>query len=138
MIQLFLSLLKKYRELVIYCMIGCTGATLDFVVYALLTSCLGMHYQIANFIGVTFGIVNNFIWNYYFNFKVRDHFFLRLASFYGVGMVGCALSAVCLWMFIEQMALNTLIAKLGTIFFVTIVQFCLNKFITFKRRSNHE
>ena len=129
MIQLFISLLKKYRELVVYCMIGCTGATLDFVVYAFLTSYVGLHYQLANFIGVPFGIVNNFVWNYYFNFRVRTHFFLRRASFYGVGMVGCSLSAGCLWLFIEKLAFNTLIAKLGTIFFATVVQFCLNKFL---------
>ncbi len=127
---------RKYRELVVYCIIGCTGATLDFVVYAILTSCIGVHYQLANFIGVTFGIVNNFIWNYFFNFKVCNHFFLRLVSFYGVGMVGCALSAGCLWLFIEKLLLNAIFAKLGTIFFVTAVHFCLNKFITFKFRVN--
>lgn len=138
MINLFFSFLRKYRELVVYCMIGCTGATLDFVVYVALTSSLDFHYQLANFIGVTLGIVNNFIWNYYFNFRVRNHFLLRLLSFYGVGMCGCALSAGCLWLFIEQLNLNALVAKLGTIFFVTIAQFSLNKFITFKRRLNHE
>lgn len=137
MINLMLALIKRYRELVVYCMIGCTGATLDFVIYAVLTSCIGLHYQLANFIGVTVGIVNNFVWNYFFNFKVRNHFLLRLISFYGVGMIGCALSAGCLWLFIEKLTFNTLIAKLCTIFFVTIVQFCLNKFITFKGRSNH-
>lgn len=134
MIKMVLSLFEKYRELVIYCLIGCTGATLDFVVYAGLTSGTGCHYQIANFIGVTCGIINNFILNYYFNFRVRNHFFLRLTSFYGVGMIGCALSAGCLWLLVEKLSINMLIAKLGTIFIVTVVQFCLNKFITFKRR----
>ena len=114
-------------------MIGCTGATLDFVVYALLTNVAGMHYQFANFFSVSFGIINNFFWNCYFNFKTKDKILKRLVSFYSVGMFGWALSAGCLWLFIEVMSINVLIAKLGTIFFVTVVQFCLNKFITFKK-----
>lgn len=138
MINLLMRLFKKYRELVVYCMIGATGATLDFVIYATLTSCVEFHYQLANFIGVSFGIVNNFFWNYFFNFKVRGKMLLRLASFYCVGMIGCMLSAGCLCLFIEQMKLNTLVAKLGTIFLVTVVQFCLNKFITFKKGPSNE
>lgn len=124
---------QRYRELAIYCMIGCTGATLDFVVYALLTNGAGMHYQAANFLSVSFGIVNNFFWNCYFNFKTKDRILVRLLSFYAVGMFGWALSAGCLWLFIERLGLNALVAKLGTIFLVTVVQFCLNKLITFRK-----
>lgn len=123
----------KYRQLIVYCIIGCTGATLDFLVYALLTNCAGMHYQLANFLSVSFGIINNFFWNCYFNFKTKDKILKRLASFYSVGMFGWVMSAGCLWLFIEIIGLNELIAKLGTIFFVTVVQFCLNKFITFRK-----
>ena len=123
----------RYKQLIVYCIIGCSGATLDFVVYALLTNWCGMHYQLANFLSVSFGIVNNFFWNCYFNFKTRDKIAKRLMSFYSVGMFGWALSAGCLWLFIEIMGLKPLIAKLGTIFFVTVVQFCLNKFITFRK-----
>ena len=124
---------EQYRQLIVYCLIGSTGATLDFVIYALLTNCAGIHYQIANFLSVSFGIINNFFWNCYFNFKTRDKILNRLVSFYSVGMLGWALSAGCLWLFIEVMSINVLIAKFGTIFFVTVVQFCLNKFITFKK-----
>lgn len=124
---------EKYRQLIVYCIIGCTGATFDFLVYAILTNAMGMHYQIANFLSVSFGIINNFFWNCYFNFKTKDKILKRLASFYSVGMFGWALSAGCLWLFIEVAGLNGLIAKLGTIFFVTVVQFCLNKFITFRK-----
>ena len=133
MLDIIKLLFAKYRQLVVYCMIGCTGATLDFVVYALLTNVAGMHYQLANFLSVSFGIINNFFWNCYFNFKTKDKILKRLVSFYSVGMFGWALSAGCLWLFIEVMSINVLIAKLGTIFFVTVVQFCLNKFITFKK-----
>jgi len=131
------NLFAKYRELIVYCMIGCTGATLDFVIYVCLTRGAGLHYQLANFLSVSFGIVNNFFLNRHFNFKVKDRMGARLASFYAVGMFGWALSAALLWLFIECLALNPLIAKLGTIVFVTVVQFCLNKFITFKKVTSH-
>lgn len=126
-------LLKKYRELVVYCMIGCTGAGLDFIIYASLTNFIGLHYQLANFLSVSFGIINNFFLNRQFNFKTKDRLVARLFSFYTVGMFGWALSAFCLWLFIEKFSVNSLVAKLGTIFFVTVVQFCLNKFITFRK-----
>ena len=126
-------LFAKYRQLIVYCIIGCTGATLDFVVYALLTGRVGMHYQLANFLSVSMGIINNFFWNCYFNFKTKDRILRRLVSFYSVGMFGWTLSAFCLWLFIEVMGLNAIVSKLGTIFIVTVVQFCLNKFITFRR-----
>ena len=129
------GMLYRYRELIVYCMIGCSGASLDFVAYAMLTSWAGVHYQLANFLSVSIGIVNNFFWNYFFNFKTKDHMLIRLGSFYVIGMFGCALSAICLWLFIEKLGLGSLISKLATIFLVTVVQFCLNKHITFKKRG---
>ena len=125
--------LLRFREVILYCLIGCTGATLDFVVYALLISCVGFHYQVANFLSVSFGIVNNFFLNFYFNFKVKSSLLLRLCSFYIIGMLGWGISAGCLWLLIDKVGLNSLLAKLATIGIVTVVQFCLNKCITFKK-----
>ena len=128
-----MTITKVQKQLVLYCAIGATGATLDFLGYAILTRVVGFHYQLANVLSVSFGFINNFFWNCYFNFKTKDKVLRRLASFYSVGMFGWALSAACLWLFIEVMELNSLVAKLGTIFLVTGVQFCLNKFITFRK-----
>lgn len=127
------QLWTRYRELAFYCIIGCTGATLDFLIYLVLTSKVGIHYQWANFISVSFGIVNNFFLNSFFNFRVRDRMLLRMASFYAVGMIGCAMSAGCLWLFIERIGISPVISKLGTIALVTLVQFSLNKLLTFKK-----
>ena len=127
------KILRRYQELIIYCMIGCTGAGLDFIIYTFLMNCVGLHYQLANFISVSFGIVNNFFLNCKYNFKTKDKLLVRFCSFYSVGMFGWALSAGCLWLLIEVLGLNALVAKLGTIFLVTAAQFCLNKFITFRK-----
>ena len=127
------ELFVKYRQLIMYCMIGCTGATLDFVVYALLANVFVMHYQTANFLSVSFGIINNFFLNRQFNLKTKNRVLTRLFSFYVVGILGWALSALCLWLFVEKICLDALVAKLGTIFFVIVVQFSLNKCITFRK-----
>lgn len=129
----FFAKLKTYRELIVYCIIGGTGATLDFIIYSLLTKGVGIHYQVANIVSVSAGIINNFFWNYYCNFKAKDKLLKRLGSFYTVGMFGCMLSALLLWIFIERFGITPIVAKLGTIVFVTVVQFLLNKFVTFKQ-----
>ena len=127
------QLFTKYRRLFVYCMIGCTGAGLDFIVYAFLTNFVGLHYQLANFLSVSFGITNNFVLNRQFNFKTKDKLFVRFCSFYAVGMFGWALGAFCLWMFIEKFGVNAHVAKLCTIFLITVIQFSFNKFITFRK-----
>ena len=116
-------------------MIGCTGASLDFIIFWLLTNRFCFHYQLSNFIGVLFGITNNFFLNAYFNFKTTDRLFVRFISFLGVGLTGWGMSAGLLWVFIDRMGMANAYAKLLTIFFVTAVQFVLDKFITFKKRS---
>lgn len=133
--EYFYRLIKRYRELVFYCMIGCTGAAIDFVLYTIFTGWIDMHYQLANFLSVSFGIINNFFLNYFFNFKTKDRMMTRLASFYSVGMFGWALSAFLLWILVERFCINSIIAKLATIILVTVIQFCLNKFITFRKTN---
>lgn len=129
------GLFLRYKELVFYCIIGSCGASLDFVVYIILSKCFNMHYQFANFISVSTGIINNFFLNFCFNFKVRDKMALRLARFYCIGLFGWILSAAMLWLLVEKLFVNMQIAKVGTIFFVTAVQFMLNKNITFRKYS---
>lgn len=131
--MLIAKLVIRYRELFVYCLIGCTGAMLDFVIYALLMNVASLHYQPANFLSVSFGIVNNFFLNRHFNFKVKDRLVVRLVSFYAVGMFGWATSAVLLWLFVERLGLKEILAKLVTIIFVIILQFTLNKSITFRK-----
>lgn len=137
MINFINRLIKVYRELIIYCIIGCTGATIDFVLYTILTGWLDMHYQLANFLGISFGVINNFFLNYFFNFKTKDRMMTRLASFYSVGMLGWILSAFLLWLLVERLGINSIVAKLATIVLVTVVQFLLNKFITFRKTNSN-
>ncbi len=125
------NLYQRYKNFIKYCVIGFSGAFLDFCLFALLTHFL-IYYQYANAISVTFGITNNFFLNAYFNFKVKDRLFKRFISFYAVGMFGLLISAAMLFVLVETLHTNKIIAKILTIFVITIVQFSLNKIITFR------
>ena len=127
------SIMASQRELIRYCIIGCSGVAIDYTAFALLTKFLGLHYQVANAISVSLGICNNFFWNAYLNFKIKDRIVLRFCSFYCVGMIGLGISAGLLYVFVERIGINVLISKLAIIAFVTVVQFLLNKFVTFKK-----
>ena len=127
------TFLASQRELIFYCIIGCSGVAIDYVTFAVLTHCSSLHYQAANAISVSLGICNNFMWNAHLNFKVKDNLLLRFCSFYCVGLVGLGISAALLYLFVEVMKGNVLVSKLAIIFIVTVVQFLLNKFVTFRR-----
>lgn len=136
MVDLIKKILVSQRELILYCVIGCSGVAIDYAVFAALTQWTPLHYQFANAISVSMGICNNFFWNAHLNFKVKDRMLLRFASFYCVGMIGLGISAALLYLFIEVCQINVMVSKLAIIFIVTVVQFVLNKFVTFKKKGN--
>jgi putative flippase GtrA len=124
------SFLIRHKRFITYGLIGFTGASIDFMLFARLANY--MHYLAANSISVSAGITNNFILNTFFNFKVKDKLFMRFLSFYSIGLFGLAVSSILLTLFISTLGLNHLLSKLFTTFFVAVLQYVLNKRLTFK------
>lgn len=124
----------RYREFVIYCLIGGSGVALDCIVFAVLTCGVEWHYQIANVVSVSCGICNNFLWNAFVNFRAADRIWARFLSFYGVGLLGLGVSAALLWLLIGHLGWHELLSKGVILFVVTALQFTLNKYITFRKR----
>jgi putative flippase GtrA len=126
---------QRYRQIILYGIIGGICASLDFGIYTLLYK-LGLNYQIANLISVQCGIFCSFMLNRSYNFKTTDEPLLRFFSFYGIGMAGWVLSAVILYVMVDIKEWNEIYAKLFVIVIVAILQFLLNKFITFKKSKS--
>lgn len=123
---------QNFRNLYLYGIIGSISAGLDFLVYYLLTTELEVSYQFANVLSVLIGITTSFILNRRFNFKVTDKVLRRFIIFLSVGLGGLLLSSLYLHVFVEILLFNQLVSKLLSIAFVVLMQFVLNKFITFK------
>ena len=127
------QLLSNYQDLLLYAIIGGFCAGLDFGVYSAL--CFILPYLWANVISTHCGIFCSFLLNRQFNFKVKNKTVIRFLSFYIVGLIGLGISSLLLYLLVDIASLNELVCKLLTIVLVAIIQFILNKFITFKDTS---
>ncbi|MEH7336747.1 GtrA family protein [Neobacillus drentensis] len=123
---------KKYEKFIKYCSIGVTGISLDISTFWLLTMVAGINIQLANFISISLSQTNNFILNAIFNFKVKDNLFSRYLKYYSVALVGYAITALILFIFVQLLHYNQILVKILAILIVTVIQFSLHQSITFK------
>jgi putative flippase GtrA len=134
--NLFQTLYSKFRNLILYGIIGSCTATLDFLIFTALTQGLNLYYIVANIISCSTGILCSFLLNRKYNFKVTDHIARRLLIFVAVGLTGMLLSSLILRITIEQLQWNELLSKLISIIIVVLFQFLLNKHISFRQSAN--
>ena len=125
------TILKKYRTLLLYGILGSIGALVDFLAYLLFVKVFGISPSIATFLSVSCGIVTSFILNSRFNFKKTDHKFARFILFYLVGLAGAILSAILIFVFFNLLGLDAILAKIITIPPVVLFQYFINKHVSF-------
>lgn len=132
------AVLAKYklqiRKLIMYCVIGVCGVAIDAGIFFLLL-CFPFwerFYLLANAVSVVCGIINNFLLNAFFNFRKTDNLRQRFLCFFLTGLFGMTLGSVIIYGLVNLSGLNVAFAKLVSIFIVTIVQFLLNYFISFR------
>lgn len=132
MMELIKKLYAKFRNLILYGIIGTFTSSLDFGIFTILSKVVGINYLLSNCISVLVGITTSFLLNRNYNFKVKDKAVQRFSIFLTVGLLGLLLSNFILWFGIERLGGNKIIVKLASIGFVVFFQFLLNKFITFR------
>ena len=136
MLKIIKQYYSRFRNLILYGIIGGFCASLDFAIYTLLC-----HYDLvpflwANVISIHTGIICSFILNRTFNFKIKDKTPQRFLSFYVVGLVGLAISEGMLYVMVTLGGWNELVCKLISIVIVALIQFVLNKYITFNTKKS--
>lgn len=130
--ELIKNLYVKFRNLILYGIIGSFTSFLDFCVFTVLSNYVGIYYLVANCISVLIGISTSFLLNRAYNFKVKDHTKRRFMTFLTVGLCGLLLSNLILYVGIDILHFNDLVVKLASIILVVGFQFIFNKFVTFR------
>jgi putative flippase GtrA len=144
-----------FKQLIKYGIVGVAGLVIDMGIYYLLVNKYAVHYpfsiHISNLLGgkvsvsmldiltshiisSTLAIINNFILNSYFTFKVTDNKLKRFVSFASIAATGMVVSSILLTLFISVMKIGDMPAKALAICIVAAMQFAVNKLFTFKQR----
>ena len=129
------KILIPNKQFLLYCMIGASGTLLDFGVFFLLVRAGVFGYQGANAISYASGTLLSFVLNARFNFRVSDKIPLRLACFFGVAFLGWLISAGLLNLLIGHYDFNQYAAKLATLVVVVLVQYNLNRRLSFRKAN---
>lgn len=127
-----IALFNRFRNLILYGIIGGFCAVLDFVIYSLLCYFDVLPYLWANVISTHIGIFTSFLLNRSYNFKVKDKVPQRFLSFYAIGLTGLGISELMLYLMVDIAHWNKIICKLINIILVALVQYTLNKHISFR------
>ena len=133
--NVLIRLYFRFRNLLLYGIIGGFCAALDFGVYTALCYFDIMPYLWANIISIHVGIFTSFVLNRSFNFKVKDKTTKRFLSFYAVGLTGLGISELMLYLMVTLGGMNELVCKLFSIVVVALIQFLMNKYITFQKQN---
>lgn len=132
MMKLLKDLYQKYRNFILYCLIGVINTGVDFGIFALLDHS-GLYYIAAHIISYHCGIFCSFFLNRYYNFKVKDKPAQRFLSFYAISLVALAASAALLYLFVDILQLPHLLGKLFATAIIVVCQFLFVKHFTFKK-----
>ncbi|MBB6423577.1 MULTISPECIES: GtrA family protein [Jeotgalicoccus] len=125
--------MRKLKEFTKYIMIAAVGGILDLLLFIVLHTYTDIHIQIVNLISMFTGITTNFILNYHFNFKADSKFFKRYFSFLTIGAVGFSIVSIFVFIFVQNLEWNAIFVKIGATMFATVIQYFLNRYISFRR-----
>lgn len=104
--------------------------SLDLFVFYIAVE-LSISYQIANLFGYSAGTLLSYSLQRRFTFRIENKATLRLLIFSSIAGVGYLVSVALLWFFIELNNFDTTVSKLFTLPIVAMLQYFLNKNVTF-------
>lgn len=128
----------RFRHMILYSLIGLLTSVFDFAIYTLLIYVISIHYLIANVISVLLSIPISFILNRNVNFMTREKPISRFITFLMVSLFGILFTDIILYVCIEVYYLDRISSKLVSILSVGLLQFLLNKYVTFKPVNQYD
>lgn len=137
MITVCMKLMGKYRELIVYVIVGVLTTIVSLLSYYLFAYTLGMHYLISNFLSwvcaVVFAYFTNKVWVFQnYNFTLSN-VMKEIVAFIGARIVTLGVDMFIMFVMVDMLSLQDMVAKITVQVIVTILNYILSKFLVFKK-----
>ena len=127
-----LDIAARYPRFRNYLLIGASAAAVDLAAFLILFNLLAFSAVGANLLSVSIATVESYTLNALFNFKTRDRVLLRFTSFAVVAILGMVLGTSLIYLMHDVLGIDGNLAKILVMPLVVVVQYLLNKHISFR------
>ena len=132
-----LSIFKKYpigKQYIKFCLVGIINFSVDFVIYFVLTRFFRFYYLLASFFSFVLAVTVSFYGNSRWTFRgsCGNNQTSSYFKFFVANSISMAISLVFFYVLVDFLGWHDLWAKLMVNVAVSVLNFCLNKFWTFR------
>lgn len=137
---------KTISEFLKFMVVGIINFLVDFGVFKLLSSAVGLPIALSNVFSYTCGVINSFIINRYWTFKIKHKFIsVHFAKFVFVNLISLAVNTLAVWVLVDLygftnglFGIENMYAKLIATVFSFTVNFAGNKLLVFKNDKREQ
>ena len=138
MTEKILSLVKKYKEVILYLIFGVLTTVVSFVSYYLLLYC-GLHYIVAQIVSWALAVAFAFVVNKLFVFEDRAStpalLFRQIWQFVSVRIASGVLETLLLWLLVDVLYVGEGIAKIPVTVLTVVINYVASKLLIFRKRK---
>ncbi|MBX9138118.1 GtrA family protein [Clostridium sp. K12(2020)] len=115
-------------------LVGVLNTLINWIIFAVLNF-VGVYYIIANVIAYVIATINSYIWNSRWVFKYKGEDKKETTTkFILLNLAGLALNTMILYLLVDLIGLNKLIALVITTVIVMVINYIVNKIWVFKEK----
>ncbi|MEG1848646.1 MAG: GtrA family protein [Lachnospiraceae bacterium] len=135
----FITLYKKYEDIILYLFFGVLTTVVNIVVYYVCANLMGMYYLAANvcawIAAVLFAYVTNRIWVFKSTANGLQAILKELILFTGCRVLSGVMDMGIMFFMVSLVHIDDMIAKLVCQVLVTIANYVFSKLIIFKKQE---
>ena len=116
-----------------FCLVGFSGMVIDFGTTWVLKEKIKLNKYISNSIGFILAATSNYVWNRIWTFESTDSGIVtEYLSFIGISIIGLVINNFVIYLLSDRLKMNFYLSKVFAIGVVTLWNFLMNFFFTFR------